>query len=146
MLHDETAIHSLVARFADACIVEDYEEFKSLWSRDGKWTIHEPYLASSEGIEKIVEMMRSLRIGREFFVQFAHSGVVKLKGDKATARWVIHEVSKGPGEVYHSNYALYVDFLRKSKGKWKFVQRDNHYLWLDTAVFSGEARPLARLL
>jgi hypothetical protein len=97
------------------------------------------FQASSEGVKNIVEMMRSLRKGREFFVQFAHSGVIELKGKKATARWIMREVSKGPGEVYYNNYAVYLDSLRKSKGKWKFVQRDYHYVWLDTSPFSGKA-------
>jgi hypothetical protein len=136
-LEDEAAIHSLVARFADACIVADYEEFKTLWATNGKWTIHEPFLASSEGIQKIDEMLRGLRKGREFFVQFVHSGVIKLKGDKATARWVMHEVSKGPGDVYYNNYAIYIDSLQKSEGKWQFVKRDYHYMWLDTGAFPG---------
>src|SRR5688572_13637740 len=113
VLEDQAEIHALVARFADASVAADYDEFAGLWTTDGKWTIHEPFQASSEGVENIVEMMRSLRKGREFFVQFAHSGVIELKGKKATARWVMREVSKGPGEVYYNNYALYIDSLRK---------------------------------
>ncbi len=41
-LEDESAIRSLAARFANACIVADYEEFKSLWSVN-KGYMYEPY-------------------------------------------------------------------------------------------------------
>jgi hypothetical protein len=136
-LEDEASIRLLAARFSDACIVADYEAFKTLWSRAGKWTIHEPFLASAEGIQKIDEMLRSLRKGREFFVQFVHSGVISLNRDTATARWVMHEVSKGPGNVYYNNYAIYIDSMQKTEGQWQFVQRDYHYMWLDTEAFPG---------
>ena len=42
-LEDESTVRSLAARFAGASTVADYEEFKSLWSVNGKWTIHEPF-------------------------------------------------------------------------------------------------------
>jgi hypothetical protein len=136
-IEDEAAIRSLVARFADACIVADYEEFKSLWHASSKWTIHEPFLSIAEGIQKIDEMLRYLRKGREFFVQFVHSGVIEFDGEKATARWIMHEVSEGPGEVYYNNYAVYIDSMQKTEGQWQFVQRDYHYMWLDTGAFPG---------
>jgi hypothetical protein len=82
-------------------------------------------------------MLRSLRKGREFFVQFVHSGVISLNRDTATARWVMHEVSKGPGNVYYNNYAIYIDSMQKTEGQWQFVQRDYHYMWLDTEAFPG---------
>ena len=137
-LADEAAIRNLVARFADACIVADYDAFKSLWAAHGKWTIHEPFLTSAEGIQNIDAMVRNLRKGREFFVQFALSGVIKLKGAKATARWVMHEVSKGPDDKYYNNYAIYTDVIKKIKGQWRFVQRDYHYMWIDTGAFPGD--------
>ena len=71
--------------------------------------------ASSEGIDKISEMFIGLKKESDFVVQFAHSGVIKLHGDKATARWVMHEVSKGPGKAYHQNYGLYMDVMKKTK-------------------------------
>jgi hypothetical protein len=43
VLEDEAAIHALVARFADASVTADYDEFAGLWSPKGKWTIHEPF-------------------------------------------------------------------------------------------------------
>lgn len=87
--------------------------------------------------------MTNLRKDREFFVQFAHSGVIKLNGDKATARWIMHEAAKGPGENYYNNYAIYIDSMQKIEGTWKFVQRDYHYMWLDLEAFSGKVFALS---
>lgn len=138
-IEDETAIRALVARFADACVTADYKAFERLWSEHGRWTIHEPYLLSSKGVDDIVEMMANLRKGRDFFVQFAHSGIITLDGDKASARWLMHEASKGPADAYYNNYGLYIDSLQKSDGQWQFVQRDYHYIWIDTQAFAGTA-------
>lgn len=137
-LEDEAAIRNLVARFADACVTADYEAFGKLWSADGKWTIHEPFLSSSQGNEKIVEMMTNLRKEWDFFVQFAHSGIIKLNGEKATARWIMHEAAKGPNDNYYNNFAVYVDSMQKIDGVWKFIQRDYHYMWLDAEAFPGD--------
>lgn len=136
-LEDEAAIRSLAARFADACVMKNYEEFKNLWVAFGKWTIHEPFPASSEGIQQIDEMLHYLRKEKDFFVQFVHSGIVKINGGKATARWIMHEVAEGPKGVYYNNYAIYIDSMQKTDGLWQFVQRDYHYIWVDTAPFPG---------
>ena len=137
-LEDEAAIRTLVARFADASVSADFDEFISLWSVDGKWTIHEPFFLTAEGIQNIDEMVRTLRTGRDFFVQFAHSGVIVLDGEKATARWIMQEASTGPGEHYYNNYAVYLDSLVKSDGRWQFASRDYHYMWLDSGPFPGD--------
>lgn len=141
-LEDKAEIHALVARFADAATTNDYDTFKSLWAKNGTWTIHKPYFATAEGVEKIDEMFRSLEKGRAFFVQFVHTGVIELDGDKATARWVVHEVSEGPEASYYNNYAMYIDSLKKVKGGWRFVKRDYHYMWVDKGSFGGDVFPL----
>lgn len=137
-LEDEAAIRALVARFTDALIVSDVEEFKTLWVKEGNWIIQHPNSQSSEGIGNISEMFIALKKQSDFIVQFAQSGVIKIDGDKATARWVVHEVSKGAGKTYHQNYGLYIDVMKKSKGKWRFVQRDYHFLWVNDLPFSGD--------
>ena len=74
-LEDEAAIRTLVAQFADTFIVSDVEEFKAFWVKEGKWTIQQPNFSSSEGIDEISEMFIKLKMKKDFFVQFAHSGV-----------------------------------------------------------------------
>lgn len=55
-IEDEAAIRALVARFTDAFVVADVEEFKTLWVKEGSWTIHHPNSHSSEGVDKICEI------------------------------------------------------------------------------------------
>src|SRR6266567_2863006 len=81
-LEDEAAIRALVARFIDAFVVSDVEAFKTLWVKEGSWTIQHPNFHSSEGIDKISEMFIALKKESDFVVQFAQSGVIKLDGDK----------------------------------------------------------------
>lgn len=147
-LEDESAIRNLVARFADAAMTADYEGFKTLWTDNGKWTIHEPFFTSAEGNQKIDEMLITLRTGRGFFVQLVHSGVVQLNDDNATARWIMRETSEGPGDAFYNNFAVYIDSLVKIDNEWKFAQRDYHYMWIDTGAFPGdifELPPLPKL-
>jgi hypothetical protein len=138
-LEDEAAIRSLTARFSDSVVVGDFDKFKSFWSPDGKWTIHDPFFASATGVLKIDTLLRNLRKEREFFVQFVHSGVIDINGDKAIARWMMREVAKGPAQFYYDNYAIYVDLLDKANGQWRFIQRDYFYIWLNTRPFLGDA-------
>ena len=136
-MEEEAAIRNLAARFADACMVADFETFKILWAPGGQWTIHEPFLMTAEGIESIDNMVRTLRKGRGFFVQFVHSGVISINGDTATVRWIMQEASKGPEEHYYHNYAVYMDNIVKTDGEWRFLSRDYHYMWLNTEAFPG---------
>ena len=39
--------------------------------------------------------------------------------------------------MYYNNYGLYIDSMQKTDGEWHFVQRDYHYMWLDTGAFAG---------
>lgn len=146
ILEDEAEIRSIVARFADACVLEDYEAVKLLWAHDGVWSIHEPFNINAKGIEKIDELGKELRSGKIFFGQFVHSGVIKLDGDKAKARWIMGETAQGQAEgQYYNNYAIYQDTMEKIDGKWFFKTRDYHYLWLDTEAFNGKGFTLPQL-
>ena len=140
-LEDEAAIRTLVARFTDTFITSDVEEFKTLWTKEGNWVIQHPNSQSSEGIANISDMFIALKRQSDFIVQFAQSGVIKIDGNKATARWVMHEVSKGAGKTYHQNYGLYIDVMKKSKGNWRFVKRDYHFLWVNDLPFTGDLFP-----
>jgi hypothetical protein len=50
----------------------------------------------------------------------------------------MHEVGKGPGEVYYNNFAFYEDFMEKQDGKWYFARRNYKYMFLDSDSFAGK--------
>ena len=69
-------------------------------------------------------------------------GVIRLDGDTATVRCVLHEAARGAGGVYHRNYGFFNDRLRRSGDGWVFTHRAYQYLWLDTSPFAGDVFPL----
>jgi ketosteroid isomerase-like protein len=138
-LEDELAIRSLTARFADTATRNDMEGFRALWTPDATWMIGTPNTASCNGIEEIMALFHGLWTGKDFFVHFAHSGVIEMDGSRATARWLVHEVAKGPNEVYYTTYGFFDDVLVKTEHGWHFSHRAYTYLYLDTSPFSGKA-------
>jgi hypothetical protein len=145
LLADELAIRNVVARFANVCSPPNYEMFAGLWVPDGQgatpalWTLTEPFPMSASGIEGITNMVKNLLETREFFVQMVHSGVVDITGDRASGRWIVQEVARGPGETYYNNYAIYEDVYQKVDGKWYFAERHYKYMFLNDSSFSGKS-------
>ena len=87
-------------------------------------------------------MLRRLRTGKDFFVQFALPGVIEIDGDQATTRTLCHEAARGSGPAYYRNHCVAFDRLRRSGDGWVFSSRSFQYLWLDTSPFAGNAFPL----
>jgi hypothetical protein len=147
---DELAIRELVARFANACSPPDLAAFEKLWTADAEiepvWSLSHPFEMSEAGIPAIIGMMDRLLKDWDFFVQLVHSGVVEVDDghDKATGRWILREVAKGPNETYYNNFAIYEDQYRKVRGKWFFLRRDYRYMFLDSGAFQGEICPPVR--
>ena len=140
---DEAAIRNTIARFADSATRADYDGFRSVWSDDGEFTIGQaPHGQSATGADAIVALLRRLRAGKDFFVQFALPGVIEIDGDDATTRCLCHEAARGPGEIYYRNHCVAFDRLRRAGDGWVFAGRSFQYLWLDTSPYDGTAFPL----
>ena len=82
-LEDEAAIRDLAARFADAATRADYETIRSLFTPDAVFTIGEPFAVTCKGPNEIVAHIHKLRDGKDFFVEFVHSGLIQLEGNTA---------------------------------------------------------------
>jgi hypothetical protein len=146
-LEDEAAIRDLAARFADAATRGDHETLRSLFKPNAVFTIGDPFAATYRGVDEIVALIHKLRDGKDFFVQFVHSGLVQLDGNTASGRWLVREVGMGPGKngsgkSYYNNFGFFIDELEKVDGKWLFKTRTYPYLYLDTEPFTG--KPVAR--
>jgi hypothetical protein len=147
-LEDEAAIRDLAARFADAATRADYETIRSLFTPDAVFTIGEPFAVTCKGPNEIVALIHKLRDGKDFFVEFIHSGLIQLDGNTASARWLLREVGLGPvksgpeksdpEKSYYNNFGFFIDELQKVDGKWLFKTRTYPYLYLDTDSFTGK--------
>ena len=140
LITDELAVRDLTARFSDACNTRNIEAFRRLWLADGVWEIGEPLPARAEGIEKIVKMLENLLNAWEFFVQMTHTGIVRISGDMATARWTVQETARQPKATgFYNNFALYEDKLVRVEGNWYFAERRYEYIYLDDAALHGKS-------
>ena len=140
-LEDEAAIRDLAATFADAATRHDMDLLASVWKKDGMFTIEAPLKNVCNGVEEIVALISKLRSDKEFFVQFVHSGVIDVRGDHATARWIMREAAKG-GEKYYHTYGIFSDAMEKVDGKWLFAERAWHFVYLDFSPFTGNGYAL----
>ena len=140
---DEASIRNTIARFADSATRFDTDMFRTVWADDAEFIIgHAPHGQSATGLDDIVAMLRRVRAGRDFFVQFALPGVIDIDGDEATTRTFCHEAARGPGKTYYRNHCIAFDRLRRAGNGWVFASRSFQYLWLDTSPFTGDAFPL----
>ena len=135
---DEAAIRNTIARFADSATRADYDSFRRTWAEDGEFVIGEaPHGQRAAGADDIVALLRRLRAGKTFFVQFALPGVSEGDGDAAGTRTLCHEAARGPGETFYRNHCVAFDRLTRSGDDWVFASRSFQYLWLDTSPYPG---------
>ena len=143
-VEDELAIRALAARFSDCANERDYDGFADLWQAKGVWEIGPPLESRAHGVDAIVGMLRRLLEPQTGFMQMTHSGVVRIEGDRATARFVEREHGFGRGagadaDRFYENLAVYNDMLvREIDGRWRFLKRAYTYRYLDTSAFGGE--------
>ena len=140
-LEDEAAIRDLAATFADAATRNDKALLASVWKKDGAFTIEAPLKNVCNGLDEILALISKLRDGKEFFVQFVHSGVINVTGDHATARWIMCEAGKG-GDKYYHTYGIFSDAMERVDGKWLFAERAWHFAYLDFSPFTGNGHAL----
>ncbi len=62
-------------------------------------------------------------------MQMTHSGVIEIKGDRATARFVERERGRGESSYYDS-LAVYEDVLVREADGWRFAKRFYRYRFL----------------
>ena len=76
-------------------------------------------------------------------MQMTHSGVIEIKGDRATARIVERERGRGES-TYYDCLAVYEDVLVREADGWRFAKRFYQYRFLDQSPFGGEAFPVTK--
>jgi SnoaL-like domain len=141
-VEDQLEIQGLAARFSDAVNERNVEVFRGLWmSNRPVWEIGSPLQSRAEGLDEIVALLRRLMQAEQYFMQMTHSGVIEIKGDQATARFVMRERGRGES-TYYDNLAVYEDVLVREAGGWRFAKRSYRYRFLDQNPFGGDAFPI----
>lgn len=145
-LADEMAIRALADQFSDAANRKDGTLFQSLWANDGTWIIGPPINVSFSGKNTMGDHLVHMLGLWDFFVQLTTSGVVRLEGDHAYARFYVQEIARakvnGTGNF---NLSMYEDELVKIAGQWYFRKRVYHTIYQDAPHYAGTIMELPPL-
>lgn len=111
-LDDESAIRSLVHRYADAASRRDPAGVVGTFTFDSEW--HSPELGRFTGREAMLSFFTSMLDGWNVFLQGLMSGVVVIddsNSDRAHGRWFVQETGQRAegtnliiSGVYHDEY------------------------------------------
>ncbi|BAQ61742.1 hypothetical protein GM3708_2148 [Geminocystis sp. NIES-3708] len=143
---NEFLIQKQVAKFADAVNRRDQKEFTSLWLSDGIWELKPPMNINVQGKENIEQTFIQLLNNWEFFVQMAHSGVIEINGNQATARWCMNEIGRDYDGKGFQNFGMYEDQLILQENIWLFIKRTYHFAYIDEPKLSGTAFSLSHIV
>ena len=134
---DRVEIEVLRGEFTDAGMMRDYDRFASLFTEDAVWRIPavDVEFAGREeiraGIERLEEGLWS------YLVQTTHPGSIQLAGDTATGRAYVLSFGHLRDGHSHLNYSVYDDRYRRTPDGWKFAERVDEVLYLDTTPLTG---------
>lgn len=129
LAHD--AVADLLARFDDAVLRNDRAAFADLWTADAVWEIGPPVPMRAAGVQAIPDALDGFHATNDFFFRLTGRPVVRLDGDRGTARSPTVELARRGGRTGYANVALYHDDLRREGGGWRFARRRYQYLWVD---------------
>ena len=120
---EEFSIQQTLNCYSEGASRADWPQVLSTFVPDGIW--HIPALeAKFEGHNAIQEGLTLFSEPTDYIVQQNSPAVIKVEGDKATARSVIRECGKYSGlDQTLEVLGFYADDLVKVDGEWKFVQR-----------------------
>ena len=116
-MSDEKEIRDLLAAYALALDVGDFEGCLKLFTDDGEFLVYGKALSGAQIHEMFTRAPRGLHL--------CGAALVELRGDTATARTQVLFVNASTHEL---RPALYDDELVKSFGGWRFRRRRCQFL------------------
>src|SRR5882757_3806069 len=139
---DRVEIEALCGEFTDAEMMDGYDRFASLFAPNGVWRV--PAVnAEFTGREEIRAGIERLKAGLwDYLVQTTHPGIIQLDGDNASGRAYVLTFGRFRDGGSHLNYSVYHDRYRRTAEGWKFAERVDEVVYLDTTPLTG-APPLA---
>jgi ketosteroid isomerase-like protein len=139
---DRVEIEALRGEAVDAQMTDNYDRFASLFAPDGVWRV--PAVnAEFAGREEIRAGIKRLKEDLwDYLVQTTHPGTIQLDGDIASGRAYVLSFGRFRDGGSHLNYSVYYDRYQRTPDGWKFAERVDEVLYLDTTALAGSP-PLA---
>ncbi|MGW2377069.1 nuclear transport factor 2 family protein [Kitasatospora sp. NPDC001683] len=135
---DRVEIQALQAEFTDAVMMRDGARLAALFTPDG--ALRMPNVPIElVGPEQIGAGRAKLQAQWDFFVQNTHPGAIRIDGDTATGRAMMHEVVRLKNNQEGLNYAIYHDRYRRTTDGWRFAERVYEVRYVDTTPLGGSA-------
>jgi ketosteroid isomerase-like protein len=136
---DRVEIEALRGESIDAQMMDDYDRFASLFTPDGVWRVPavNAEFAGREEIRAGIERLKQELW--DYLVQTTHPGTIQLDDDIASGRAYVLSFGRFRDGGSHLNYSVYHDRYRRTPDGWKFTERVDEVLYLDTTPLSGSA-------
>jgi uncharacterized protein (TIGR02246 family) len=137
VIADRVEIEALRAESIDAQMMDDYDRYASLFTPDGVWRV--PAVnAEFTGREEIRAGITRLKEDLwEYLVQTTHPGTIQLDGDTASGRAYVLTFGRFRDGGSHLNYSVYHDRYQRTPDGWKFAERVDEVVYLDTSALAG---------
>jgi ketosteroid isomerase-like protein len=134
---DRVEIEALRGEFTDAARLRDYDRFASLFTQDAVWRIP---VVNVEFVGRAQIRAGIQRLGEDlwdYLVQTTHPGTIQLAGDTASGRAYVLSFGQMRDGSSHLNYSVYHDRYRRTPAGWKFTERADEIIYLDTTALAG---------
>jgi uncharacterized protein (TIGR02246 family) len=131
-LEDRVAIRELVDSYGDAVSNYDQDAWGANWAEDSVWILNLPGLPKVEGRKAIVELWAKAMSEYEWVLMTAKPGEIKVKGDRATGRFLTNEITRLRTGEEQRICGRYVDEYAKRNGRWYFTSRTYKMLHLQS--------------
>lgn len=137
----ELAIRNLVARYSDAVIRSDGDDWRACWHLDAVWQLGP---GRHEGLDAAYAQWQTLMGLFEHVWQLPQHGWVEIdaSGDRARGRWYVNEYGQRAGSFEPTfSFGVYHDVYERRDASWKFASRRFDILQMGTADFAGQVMP-----
>ena len=119
---DAEAIQQVLNRYTEGSGRADWDQVLGTFTDDGVWQV--TGVGTFTGRAEIQPVMAGFIAQMDYFVQLNTPAIIKVDGDKATARSVIRECGKFKGKDEALEVlGFYSDDLVRTADGWKFARR-----------------------
>lgn len=136
---DELAIRSLAASYSDAVNRHDAQAMATVYAEDG--------ILSAFGTPDIVghpallATFEKVQADHLWIFQMTHSGLVRISGDTAWARFWVSELALRPDGNGTDFRGVYEDRVVRTSSGWRFARRLLQAVYMGRVQLSGKTFP-----